>query len=74
MVSGSGEDPWGALEGGNPLAYTPGGEDGRDAVKAFVAAVLPALRAVRKDIEKGVNRHITERIAESQGNSASTSA
>ncbi|MAW61632.1 MAG: phosphate acyltransferase PlsX [Planctomycetes bacterium] len=42
--------------------------------RSKASAVLPALRAVRKDIEKGVNRHITERIAESQGNSASTSA
>ena len=42
MVSGS-VDPWAALEGGDPMAYAPGAEDGRDAVKAFVAAVLPAL-------------------------------
>ena len=43
MVSGSGEDPWGALEGGNPLDYAPDGEDGRDAVAAFLRKQLPML-------------------------------
>nr|ADH43041.1 hypothetical protein [uncultured SAR11 cluster alpha proteobacterium H17925_45G17] len=36
MVSGSGEDPWGDLEGGDPLGYAPEGNDGRDAVEAFL--------------------------------------
>ena len=29
MVSGSGA-PWAALEGGDPMAYAPGGVDGKD--------------------------------------------
>ena len=41
--------------------------------RSQASAVLPALRAVRKDVEKGVNRHITERIAASQTDQASTS-
>lgn len=40
--------------------------------RSKASAVLPALRGVRQDVEKGVNRHITERIAAVQADTTTT--
>jgi phosphate acyltransferase len=42
--------------------------------RSKASAVLPALRGVRTDVEKGVNRHITERIAAAQAAGADNPA
>lgn len=42
--------------------------------RSKASAVPPALREVRKDVEKGVNRHITESVAAAQPDGATPSA